>query len=316
MNELAIGLDFGAIDVRTRHSMIASGVVHLLLLLWLILHQAVVVESTGITEITWVEAPAPPTTMEAAPPVAVKEANVVETRQVKTKPADVTEKPVQFKRELRRAEVAPKPQSSSAVADVMAQRLEALTPSNETTTAMAALVPPPRVGQPSLAGTPSETPVASAPSTLRRDNAAPRGAPVELMRADPTSTAPAVAAIPATQKPSTKPAELAKSKAKRNLAGAQLVGPVADRALVDYNTPAYPEWAKRDGVEATVTLYFFVLANGRVKENILIEKTSGFQDFDNNAVAALKQWRFEKLPGGTADQWGRITFNFRLSDAR
>lgn len=317
MSELAIGLDFGAIDTRTRRSMIASGVVHLILLVWLVLHQTVAVESTGLTEITWIEAPAPPTASNAAPPVATKESNVAETREVATKPATVTKKTEQFKRELKRAEVAPKPQSSSAVADVMAQRLETLQRnSSETTTRMAALVPPPRVGQPSLAGAPSDTPVPSAPSQLQRADVAPRGAPVDLMRASANTPAPVAAVLPTKTGQSSKPAQLAKSNAKRNLAGAQLVGPVADRALVDYAAPGYPEWAKRDGVEAAVTLYFFVLANGRVKENILIEKTSGFQDFDNNAVAALRNWRFEKLAGGTADQWGRITFNFRLSDAR
>ncbi|MBN1163649.1 MAG: TonB family protein [Candidatus Krumholzibacteriota bacterium] len=99
------------------------------------------------------------------------------------------------------------------------------------------------------------------------------------------------------------------------LPGISLAGPVADRALMDYGIPDYPEWAKRDGVEVSVMLHFVVLPDGRVKESIIVEKTSGFNDFDRNAVRALLAWRFESLGGGaTAEQWGRIEFNYKLSE--
>ena len=77
--------------------------------------------------------------------------------------------------------------------------------------------------------------------------------------------------------------------------------------------PTYPAWATKQAVEATVTLYFLVMPNGQVKENIQIQKTAGFQDFDHNAVAALRHWRFEPLTGREArEQWGTITFRYRL----
>lgn len=64
-----------------------------------------------------------------------------------------------------------------------------------------------------------------------------------------------------------------------------------------------------------MNLYFIVLPNGKVKENILIQKTSGFSDFDKSAIEALRTWEFEPLKGGeTGEQWGSITFNFRLSN--
>ena len=92
-------------------------------------------------------------------------------------------------------------------------------------------------------------------------------------------------------------------------------GPVADRPLISYKTPIYPEWAKRQAVEASVTLYFVVLPDGRVKENVLIQKTSAYEDFDNNATSALLTWRFQPLKGGaTGEQWGLITFRYKLSD--
>lgn len=98
--------------------------------------------------------------------------------------------------------------------------------------------------------------------------------------------------------------------------GVSLAGPVSDRALLSFGTPTYPEWAKRDGVEVTVALYFTVLPNGRVKENVLIEKTSGYLDFDQRARSSLLSWRFETLgDGATSEQWGRIEFNYRLKQA-
>ena len=101
--------------------------------------------------------------------------------------------------------------------------------------------------------------------------------------------------------------------ARRSLAGADLVGEVADRPIVSHVMPVYPEWAKDQAVEGTVTLRFFVLPDGRVKENIQVERTAGFADFDANAVAALSQWRFAPLTGGAAaEQWGSITFRYRL----
>lgn len=105
------------------------------------------------------------------------------------------------------------------------------------------------------------------------------------------------------------------STAVRDLGGASLAGPVADRQVIEFSMPDYPAWATRQAVEATVTLYFLVLPSGRVKENVQVQKTAGFQDFDNNATAALKAWRFAPLAGSDArEQWGTITFRYQLKD--
>jgi TonB family protein len=56
-----------------------------------------------------------------------------------------------------------------------------------------------------------------------------------------------------------------------------------------------------------------VLPDGRVREDVQVLKTGGFRDFDERAVAALRQWRFSALSDGDAGgQWGTITFRFRL----
>jgi TonB family protein len=47
-----------------------------------------------------------------------------------------------------------------------------------------------------------------------------------------------------------------------------------------------------------------------------VEKTAGFEDFDESARQALRAWRFQPLTGGrTGEQWGAITFHFRIREA-
>jgi TonB family protein len=176
------------------------------------------------------------------------------------------------------------------------------------------MVPPPKVGTPSLAGVATDETRSSAPSNLERETTASRPAPIDLSRATPAPTQTA-AVVPTVvpQVDSPRAATLDSNSPRRNLAGAQLAGPVADRELLSHVTPEYPEWAKSEGVEASVTLHFLVLPDGRVKENVLVDRTSGFGDFDENAVIALRQWRFAPA-SGPGEQWGSITFNFRLTD--
>jgi TonB family protein len=93
------------------------------------------------------------------------------------------------------------------------------------------------------------------------------------------------------------------------------MGPVADRPIISHVAPEYPDWAKREAVEGSVTLMFIVRPDGTIKENILVQKTAGFEDFDENARTALRAWRFQPLRDGrVGEQWGTITFHFRLRD--
>ncbi len=105
------------------------------------------------------------------------------------------------------------------------------------------------------------------------------------------------------------------STAVRNLGGATLTGLVADRRVLEHTMPTYPSWATTQAVEGLVTLYFLVMPNGQVKENVQVQKTAGYQDFDRNAVVAIRQWRFEPLTGNDVrEQWGTITFRYRLNN--
>jgi TonB family protein len=292
-----------------------SVVVHLLLISWLIIQRTFSTPAMGITEIVWVQPAAVSVPEETAPPVAQKTTELAPIQEViAARPSKV--EPVQhFRRELKRGEVEPRPQKQNVTEDKLERKLESLQRNaSDNRTRVAAVTPPVKVGKPTLAGVGAENPTTNPYSELTREDT-PRGKPIELKRVEGTRGKPAVAA-PVVPESRVAPAqaEINESTARRELAGAQLVGPVADRPVIKYETPVYPEWAKRDGVEGSVTLYFIVRPNGWVKENVLVQKTSGFQDFDQKALIALMNWRFQPLESGTTgEQWGSITFHFKLS---
>jgi TonB family protein len=97
----------------------------------------------------------------------------------------------------------------------------------------------------------------------------------------------------------------------------QIEGELAARALKRQVNPVYPDWAKKQGVEATVKFRLTVLPNGLLKEDELqLEQTSGYRDLDRVVYEALVQWEFEPLSVTVpqADQSGVVSFAFSLKD--
>jgi TonB family protein len=234
----------------------------------------------------------------------------------KPRPAKSKESEQRFEREQSVAEIAPQPQTT-VVDDRLRRQLAALQNVEKARPLQVASVSP-------TASAWSRTQPA-VPTTVRSDQPAVElrrestgSAPaIELKRQAPASNLSKLAEIPDRVLAPKATAPETSELAQRSLAGNSLVGPAADRPLESYELPHYPDWAKREGVEASVSLYFLVSSDGRVKENILVQKTSGFEDFDREARRALLVWRFEPLPPDLrGDQWGTITFNFRLKDMR
>lgn len=94
-------------------------------------------------------------------------------------------------------------------------------------------------------------------------------------------------------------------------------GELASRAIKHQVNPAYPEWAKKQGIEATVKFNLTVLPNGLLKEDDLqLEQTSGYRELDRVVYDALIQWEFQPLDPNVAqvDQSGVITFSFNLKN--
>ena len=87
-------------------------------------------------------------------------------------------------------------------------------------------------------------------------------------------------------------------------------GPISIRGILREVRPTYPEWAKKQNIEASVELKFWVLPSGEVS-SIEVFRTSGWSGLDRLASEALSQWRFEPIKKDVI-QWGIITFRFKL----
>jgi TonB family protein len=92
----------------------------------------------------------------------------------------------------------------------------------------------------------------------------------------------------------------------------ELRGPLSTRKIVHSLLPPYPDWAREKGFEASVTVYFIVLPDGSLKQPLIIKKGSGDPRIDELVIKTLKNWRFAKLKTIQEEQWGLITFRFRL----
>lgn len=94
--------------------------------------------------------------------------------------------------------------------------------------------------------------------------------------------------------------------------GVEIEGPLADRKVAAYSVPAFPEWARRQGVlEADVSIRFTVGEDGAVLSDMRVTSSSGYGRIDKLAMESLRSWRFvPKLGAGV--EWGVITFRFVL----
>lgn len=308
MTSAILNQEFLASRERVQRMLMISLLAHVLFFAWLLLRQEISPEPEGIVEISWLDpAPVPP------PPAKIEAKPVPKTVIKPVTPAPREEK---FVREAEPAPVEPTPQEKTVNRDLVKQRIAALSP-NRLPASTLTTTPSTSKSLLQSAPAPAEDPGSKAadldlkraetsrptPRTLTRGPENPRRSAPALATAPVTKAAPSAAAVPDME-----------GAARRTMDGAELAGEIADRPVLKYGLPVYPEWAKDQAIEATVTLYFVVLPDGRVKENIQVQKTAGFGDFDDSAVKALSGWLFEPLGGSSPrEQWGTITFRFRLT---
>jgi TonB family protein len=295
---------------RTRATMTTSVIVHALLFVYIVFQPRFSTETPPITEITFLE----PGELEGTPEPAAPAPSAQESR---SGAASRSSQDVRFQRRELAGDVTLEPVTPDARADQLEARLNALqqtavlAPAGTGTT----VIPASLFGS----GTAPVGGTGSSPAVnLTRGGSG--GSPLPLTRGGSGGAGIAPSALPTAKggagggAPAA--ADMGERVARRTVAGASLAGPIADRKVLTTVVPVYPEWAKREAVEGAVTLYFVVLPDGEVKENIVIQKTAGFGDFDDNARTALRGWKFEPLRGGrTGEHWGTITFRFRLRDA-
>ncbi len=319
MNTSSVRDENVAFRSRIRRAVGVSVVAHVALVLWLGLQQRTGHAADDLIEITWAD---PALVPMSPPPLAVTPEPEPEVVPVEPTPV-VSHPETHFEREELQADVAPSIESVEAIGDRMESRLRAIQTSGSIQRAgLNVRVPEASARRAHLASGPSGTVATGQPIDLSRGGDGPERA-IALRRGDATSPGPAMTMA----KISGAPTEVSRpmlasmtgdpgdSTVVHPFAGVSLSGQVADRRLAAYSLPTYPNWAKREGVEASVSLQFRVLPDGRIKDNILVDRTSGYPDFDRNATDALLTWRFEPLSGtGGLEQWGAITFNYRLGD--
>lgn len=295
---------------RSRWTLALSGTLHALLLLCLVLAPKAAFQAPKLTEIRLIEpgdlggAPSP----SGAPARAAAEHPGL---------AASHSEDMSFRRLSSHDEVTPEPQSAQAFADRITSKLAAAHENDPapvqgvTSSALTRVWSAPTTASGAIGS-------GSGPLKLSRGDGTGAGPPLALIRGGSGSgPAPALVATGLPKETAADaPARGGEGTVRRVAAGAMLAGPIADRAVIAYTRPVYPEWAKRDAVEGSVTLYFIVRPDGGVRENVLVQKTAGFEDFDENARTALRAWRFAPLRDGrTGEQWGTITFHYRLQEA-
>jgi len=309
----ALHLDFEQARLRTRKTMAMSLVVHALIFFWITTIKTAVEDLPAVTEILMLE----PGDLVAASPAAASVAPAPAQSQTVRGVSVQSPQDVHFQRMERQADVSLDPSSANVIQDQLNSKLAQLQreskplPVGTATGSVSALfgTSPATVGAPGGTGTAVKLTRGSGGSgpALELSRGGTPGAPASLSAATVSGAGKSQASAPS---------QAGEATAQRTIAGASLAGPIADRPVLFYTLPTYPEWAKKEAVEGSVTLYFVVRPDGSVKENILVQKTAGFGDFDENARTALRAWRFEPLKGGrTGEQWGTITLNFRLRSA-
>lgn len=95
----------------------------------------------------------------------------------------------------------------------------------------------------------------------------------------------------------------------------KIFGPLKDRPIIEKYLPKYPRWAEEQGLECNVSLHFFVMPNGIVKDNFFVEQSSGYSEMDQLAMKALRAFKFAPMGSGERqeEQEGVIVFYFQLS---
>jgi TonB family protein len=93
---------------------------------------------------------------------------------------------------------------------------------------------------------------------------------------------------------------------------AGITGPLGDRALLHIESPEYPEWARRQGIEASVTFRFWVSSDGDVIR-IETNRRTAYPELESLGRESLLHWRFAPLPSGEIkEEWGEVSILWRL----
>jgi TonB family protein len=337
MNSLAMSTEYRSMRTRAWRAIAVSVVLHGVLLLALVRLHGPTVEDARVVEVSWLEPEAP---VAPAKPVALP---VPVVRNETPPPAARREDPAPRPRKAERPAPDPSAQRAAAQApdrqailDRQAKvdrqaKLDRLAATRATVARELNVAPASSATRQLLAGAPTGGSDIARMAAATMAPVAEKGRPVALERGPEVRGAalalnrgPAIVGggLPLAAEASAgagaggvSSADEAAQPAATTVdrADIQIEGAAADRAVVTQVLPQYPDWARKQAVEAVVKLQFTVLPDGRVREDVQVTRTGGFHNFDEQAASALRRWRFAPLTGGgAAGQSGTITFRFRL----
>jgi protein TonB len=149
------------------------------------------------------------------------------------------------------------------------------------------------------------TPPPPAPS-----DATPSAGPAD---AAPVAAAPAVALAPVAEGSSVAPGSV-HGNGRSGTGGSSSGSDSATLPAGGYQVrPAYPDAARRMGIEGTALLKIRILEDGAVGE-VHITRSAGHSSLDEAAVEAVRRWRFEpaRRDGRPIQVWASLPIRFRL----
>ncbi|MDY4302884.1 energy transducer TonB [Pseudomonas salmasensis] len=132
----------------------------------------------------------------------------------------------------------------------------------------------------------------------------PKPAPKPAPKPVPKAVEPPPVPTPPTPAPAATPVPVAP---------APVTPASANAAYLKNPAPEYPSLAQRRGWEGTVLLRVQVLASGKPGE-IQVQKSSGRQQLDDAALAAVKRWSFVPAKQGDVAQngWVSVPIDFKI----
>lgn len=153
-------------------------------------------------------------------------------------------------------------------------------------------------------GAPTQVSNATPPASSMPVAAAPKSAAVLVATPPATASAPKAVTMAANTAPSPSAPSVSTVTAPET--------PLhLDHAYPNYQ-PTYPDAAQVNGEQGDVVLNVEITSSGKVR-NVKIDKSSGFEDLDNAAIAGVMRWRFIPSPYGS--DWTNVTINYRLPTA-
>jgi len=108
--------------------------------------------------------------------------------------------------------------------------------------------------------------------------------------------------------------DASKAAGTRKKSGFTLTGELSRGDIVSGPFPVYPGWARQKGLSnVTIRIRFTVDAAGNVSPTMIVQKSTGYPNWDADVKRTLGRWKFKPAASGSGKRMGIITFIFVLT---